>query len=65
MGVRKVGQSAKVKRRATCKNCGARLEFYRQDVKTQTLYSYGEQDGSYDYVVCPQCDQRVELRRYP
>lgn len=61
MAVEKVGQDETVKIKAVCKNCGAVLEFYRKDVKTQSLYSMGEYDGSYDYVDCPECNNRVTV----
>jgi len=62
MSVKKVGQDKTKKRKATCKNCGAKLEFYQKDVKTQALYSMCEFDGSYDYVDCPQCKQQVKVK---
>ncbi len=61
MAVRKVGQDKGKERKITCKHCGAKLAFYPKDVKTQSLYSMGEYDGSYDYIVCPQCNQHVTV----
>lgn len=62
MSVKKVGQDKKKQRKATCNNCGAILQFYPKDVKTQSFYSFGEYDGSYNYVGCPQCKQQVKVK---
>jgi DNA-directed RNA polymerase subunit RPC12/RpoP len=61
--IKKVGQDDSVKRKVTCKRCGAKLEFLPKDVKTELLYSMNELDGSYDYIDCPQCKTRIELRK--
>lgn len=62
MSVKKVGQDKNKQRKATCNNCGAVLQFYPKDVKSQALYNMAEYDGSYNYVVCPQCKQRVTVK---
>jgi DNA-directed RNA polymerase subunit RPC12/RpoP len=62
MAVRKTGQDKKKERHATCNNCGAKLAFYQQDIKSEALYSYGEYDGCYWYIICPECKSRVIVK---
>jgi DNA-directed RNA polymerase subunit RPC12/RpoP len=61
MAVKKVGQDESVKRRATCKNCGAKLEFYQKDVLTKSYSCMGESE-TYSYVVCPECNVHVVVK---
>lgn len=62
MAVEKVGQSDESKRRVTCKNCGAVLEFLPKDVQYMSLSCMGESAGGYDYIVCPDCESQVETK---
>jgi len=62
MAVKKVGQEKKKVRKATCGNCAAKLEFLPKDVKYQGLTSMCESDGGYNYIVCPECKQQVEVK---
>ena len=60
MAVEKVGQDESKKRKRTCTNCGAVLTFYPKDVTRGTYTCQGDSDFWY-YVVCPQCDSKVEV----
>jgi len=62
MAVEKVGHSDESKRRVTCKNCGAVLEFLPKDVQHMSLCSMGEMAGGYDYIKCPDCQREVETK---
>lgn len=62
MAVKKVGQDETKKRKATCKNCGAKLEFYPKDVQHVSLVSMCEYAGGYDYVRCTECKQEVKVK---
>ena len=59
--VKKIGQDETLKLQATCKQCGAILEFYNNEVKTELLISNDEIEGGYDYVQCPVCPNKVEV----
>lgn len=63
MAVEKVGQDESKKLKATCENCGAMLEFYRRDVKSQSMHSMGEYDGERRFVVCPECRETVTVKK--
>lgn len=45
------------KRRATCENCGAILEYEKDDIKTIQIgmNEYGQ------HIVCPACNENVEV----
>ncbi len=61
--MKKIGQDETIKLRATCPQCGAKLEFYPNEVKTQILYDMTEYAGSYRYVICPvPCKTQIELK---
>jgi len=62
MAVEKVGEDEGQKLKATCKNCGAMLQFYRKDVISQDLYISGEYEGKIEYVVCPDCSNQVAAK---
>jgi len=59
---KKVGQDKKIIRKATCKQCGAKLEYYPKEIKSQALYSMGEYDGTHYWIVCPECNKEVTVR---
>jgi uncharacterized protein with PIN domain len=61
MVVKKVGQDESVKRRATCKNCGAKLEFYRKDILTKNVSCMGESE-TISNIKCPECKVYVVLK---
>lgn len=60
-GVRKVGQDTGQQKHATCTDCGAKLSFYKKDVKTGSGCSMGEMD-TWSYIVCPECKSHVTVR---
>lgn len=62
MSVKKVGQDKTVKKRVTCKNCSAILEYLPKDVSSRELHSFGEWDGTFYYIICPDCKQEVKVR---
>lgn len=62
MAVKKVGQDENKKRKATCRNCGAKLEFYQNDVKYVSLSSMCESDGGYNAIRCPECKREIKVK---
>jgi DNA-directed RNA polymerase subunit RPC12/RpoP len=61
MAVRKVGQDKKLIRKATCKNCSAKLEYLPKDVKV-SWSSIGDSDIVSSYIICPDCRKQVEVK---
>ena len=46
------------KKKVECENCGALLQYEKEDIqKQQTSFS-----GFYDYIVCPECKYQIGLR---
>ena len=46
-----------------CKNCGAKLEYVPNDVKTKHYTCMGEPSGS-EYVKCPNCGKDATVREW-
>lgn len=62
MAVEKVGQDEKVKKKCTCKNCSSILLYLPPDVLQGTCSHQGDTEA-YWYIICPDCKQRVEVKR--
>lgn len=45
-----------------CKRCGITFQFLPVEVKTEVLYSMCEYAGSYDYISCPSCNNRITIK---
>lgn len=61
MTVRVVGEAPEVTKRATCKNCGAILEYTPSDTTTETHRDYGGGSDTYRILHCPRCSERIIL----
>ena len=57
------GKDPKIVKEVSCNNCAAYLEYVPNDVDHYERHYY---DGSSDtiyYIVCPECDHKVEVKR--
>lgn len=61
MAIEIVGEDPSRKLKATCRNCGAILEFLPIDVKHETVYSFGE-SSVISSVKCPRCKCSVPVK---
>ena len=59
--VKKIGQK-KIGKKVTCEQCGAILEYFPKDVKSQALYSMCEYDCTIYWVDCPECKNKVSVK---
>ena len=62
MGVEIVGEDAQARRRSTCRNCGAVLEYLPADVVTRTVGDYTGSVDTHYVVVCPRCKKDVRAK---
>lgn len=49
-----------INRKIICTNCGSELQFKISDL-LQNNYDY---DDRYDYLICPVCNHKLEVRTY-
>ena len=62
--VRVVGQDPSIVKRTSCKNCGAILEYTKNDVKERHGRDYsGGSDGK-EWIDCPECSHEVVLKAW-
>ena len=62
--IKVIGNAPKVAKQATCRNCGAILEYMPCDVQEVTARDIsGCADIDY-YIVCPKCGNRVFTKKY-
>lgn len=59
---KKIGQDTKLIRKATCKNCGAKLEYYPREVKHHTTLDLSDNPDTTYWIECPECCKRVTVR---
>jgi len=53
-----------VRKRITCRGCGARLEYVPNDVQTRSGTDYGGGPDGAEYIICPDCQSRVTIRSW-
>ena len=53
-----------VVRKATCRRCGARLEFVPLDIQNGVDIDYTGDRGPYAFVRCPKCKSEVRVDKY-
>lgn len=59
------GKPAKeVVKRATCKNCGARMEYVPADVKRYDGTDISGGPDGCEWIDCPECKARITLRSW-
>ena len=61
-----VKRAKPTKYETTCtdKNCRAVLRFDQTDIKYNSTYSMGRTAGSYEGVVCPECNQVLKIKDF-
>lgn len=57
-----IGRDEDKAKQVTCKNCGSILRYWPREVQEKRLYSFGEYDGTYYWIVCPECNEGVPLK---
>ena len=62
--IRLIGEDPQALKQATCKNCGARLEYTNSEVKSQHGKDYGGGAYGREYIECPRCKHEVVLRSW-
>lgn len=55
MAVEIVGEAGEIKRRATCNNCGAILEYLPKDIKHRTYKDISQVLDVIHWIECPRC----------
>jgi DNA-directed RNA polymerase subunit RPC12/RpoP len=56
------GPDKSVVKQVVCSNCGAKLEYVPNDVKTSVHHDYGGGSDTYSHIQCPQCNKSVTVR---
>ncbi len=51
-------------KKVSCRNCGARLEYTPNDVKTYSGTDYSGGPDGMDWVDCPNCNKRAVIRSW-
>lgn len=64
MAIEIVGEDEKSKRKATCKQCGAILEFLPADIQTGEVSDYTGSSDTYYWIDCPRCKNAIQVREH-
>ncbi len=64
MAVIVVGEDEKTKKRTTCGNCAAILEYTFADTRKETVKDYGGGSDTYRRLDCPRCADVVTVPTY-
>lgn len=64
MAVTVVGDKPEKTKQCVCGNCGYRLEFTGEDVKTRDVTDYGGGSEAWQYIICPRpkCVKAIGVR---
>jgi len=54
--------SSKVVKEVVCRNCGVKLAYVPNDVKSETHTDYGGGSDTYKYIDCPSCNKKVRVQ---
>lgn len=46
------------------KDCGAKIGYYNNELKSYVKYDYGGGSDTISYIVCPHCGENVIVSRY-
>lgn len=57
-----IGHAKQLKKKVTCQSCTAIIEYIPKEVKTQQYKDYDGGSDSYNYIICPECKIRVEVK---
>lgn len=55
-----IGQDESVAKLCSCRNCGARLRYYKKDVKPKRVSCMGDVDTEY-FITCPSCSIEINV----
>jgi hypothetical protein len=56
-----IGKSKTAYRKVTCANCGSRLRFVNDDVKSKQYTDYGGGSDTRYSIECPSCKKSVQV----
>jgi len=56
------GPDPSVKKEIVCRQCGAKLQYTPRDVKSKTTKDIDGGSGTWEWIVCPQCNEDVTVR---
>lgn len=56
-----IGKDEKVSRECSCHGCGARIRYYRNDVKSACYTDYGGGSDTSYWINCPSCCKDVAV----
>lgn len=59
-----VGFDESVKRRATCYECAAIVEYTKGEIQTHNGIDYSGGSDGMEYVKCPNCSEPIVLRSW-
>lgn len=59
-----VGYDETLKKRCTCKNCTAIVEYLAREVQSRSYRDYGGFSDTYHYIECPSCGKELQVS-YP
>jgi DNA-directed RNA polymerase subunit RPC12/RpoP len=62
MAIEIVGENESAKRRATCRKCGAVLEYLPVDVKVREVGDYSGEINTVYSIECPRCKGRIYVK---
>lgn len=63
MAIEVLGQDPDALKEVSCRGCGARLRYGTKDIKTGTRTYYDGSSDAVDYIICPECNSEVRLKR--
>ena len=56
-----IGQDEEVSRKVSCRGCGARIAYYRNDTSHYTSSDYGGGSDTYWSITCPKCGKSISV----
>lgn len=62
--VKVVGEAPEAVKKATCRNCAAKLEYTQSEVKRREGVDYSGGSDGQEWIVCPRCNGNVVLRSW-
>ena len=59
-----IGYDTKKKRKATCDNCTAIIEYVKSEVESRTYREYDGSSGGHEFIKCPNCKKEITLKAW-
>jgi len=59
-----IGFDDSAKKKATCRQCSAIVEYVPNEVKSFVSHDYGGGSDSVYYIVCPNCGEDLTVKGY-